>query len=62
MPHLRLISTERDEDARFKMVQFLGAHLESFPENEATLRTLSRAEPSQRIRQHIAEMLAVAGR
>lgn len=54
------IRAERDEDARYKMAQFLGTHIESFPENRAVLRELLRSEQSERIRQSITEKLAKA--
>jgi HEAT repeat protein len=56
------IRAEPDENTRYYMARFLGANLKKFPENRAILQDLLRTERSKRIRQNVADTLAVASR
>lgn len=56
------IKTEYDETTRLRMAQFLGINLDSFPENKAVLQEILRTEQSKRIRQEIANTLAIHNR
>jgi hypothetical protein len=56
------IRAEPDENTRYYMARFLGANLKKFPENRAILQNLLRTERSKRIRQDVADTLAVASR
>jgi HEAT repeats len=52
------LKTETDEMARYNIVAFLGSNLGEFPENRAVLEEIMRTEPSARIRQKVAGLLA----
>lgn len=52
--------SESDPDTRFHMVKLLTKNLATFPENRIVLQDLLRTDQSNRIRQEIAEVFAVA--
>lgn len=54
------VRTEPYERARYYMAQFLGNHLDTYPGNRQVLQDLLRTEPSQRIRQSVADALATS--
>ena len=54
------VRVEPDENTRLNMARFLGANLAKFPENRPVLQNLLRTEQSKRIRQSVAEALAVS--
>ena len=56
------VSTEPDENTRYNMARFLGANLDKFPENRRVLQNLLRSEQSKRIRQNVADALAVSNK
>jgi hypothetical protein len=56
------VRSEPDENARYNMARFLSANLKKFPENRAVLQDLLLSERSKRIRQDVADSLAVASR
>ena len=53
------VSTEVDERTRYNIALLLGNNLAHFPENETVLKEIMRIEPSKRIRQKVAEALAM---
>ncbi len=55
----RAVRTEVDESTRYNMAVLLSHTLSNFPENEAVLRQIMRNERSRRIRQVVANALAV---
>lgn len=54
------ITTERDEETRLQMGLLLAKASKTLPENERALQGLLRSEPSQRVRQGVAEAMATA--
>ena len=54
------IPSETDPNTRFHMVKLLTKNLATFPENKVVLQDLLRTDQSNRIRQEIAEVFAVA--
>ena len=53
---------EPDKNIRYNMARFLGVNLDKLPENRPVLQDLLRTEQSKRIRQNVADTLAVASR
>jgi len=52
-------NNEKRANSRYKMARFLSANLQNFPDNKQLLQEILRHESSKRIRQHVANALAV---